>query len=467
MLELDRETRRALWERVLARAEEQASALREGPVAPQGDAVRALVEAISAHDFSRPVAVPELVELVLRGLSEGQVQVAHPRYFGTFNPAPADVAVIAQALVAARNPQLATRGHAPWPVAVEERVLRAIAGRFGFAEEQAEGTFTSGGAEANTTALLVALSRAFPEARTRGLRALPGAPTLYVSAEGHPTVARAARIAGLGSDAVRTLPVGADLRMKAGALREAIARDRAAGALPFLLVGTCGTTASGALDPLDELATIAERERLWLHVDAAWGGLAAFVPELAGAVHGLARADSITFDPHKALSVPMGTGAYLSRHRGKLAETFEARAGYMPRGEGEPFAQGMAWSRRFAGLAVFLVLASEGWDGVAESLRGQLRMAERLRGALRAEGWRILAESALPIVLFVDGAREDGDRPAFLEAVARRVIAEGAGWISVVRLSNGGRALRACVDNHRTREEDVDRLLDALREARG
>jgi glutamate/tyrosine decarboxylase-like PLP-dependent enzyme len=374
--------------------------------------------------------------------------------------------VLGQALAAGVNPQLATRGHAPFPLAVEERVLRALGTRFGWDEGEVDGVFTSGGAEANTTALLAALTAAHPALATGGVRALTGVPTVYVSTEGHPTVTRAARMCGLGTDAVRRIPVDAALRMKVGALSEALRRDRAAGALPTLIVATAGTTAAGSIDPLEPIAAVAARERVWLHVDAAWGGLAAFVPELAGVLGGIARADSIAFDPHKALSAPMGTGTLLVRHADALARTFEARAGYVPRGEGEPFARGMQWSRRFAGLGVFLTFAVAGWEGLAASLRGQLRAAERLRGALREGGWRLVAEGPLPVVLFVDGTREDGDKPAHLEAIARRVIATGGGWISVARLSNGSRALRACVDNHRTREEDVEHLVRALGEAR-
>jgi glutamate/tyrosine decarboxylase-like PLP-dependent enzyme len=465
MLELDEDARRDAWERTLAWLEAWTARLGERPVAP-GEKAEACLCEIGAWDFSRAVPVARALDVAIGGLEHGIVPTSHPRYFGTFNPAPATLAVIGQALAAGANPQLATRGHAPFPVAVEERVLRALGARFGWREADTDGVFTSGGAESNLTALELALHEAHPAFAKGGARALSGLPTIYASAEAHPTIGRAARLAGLGGDAVRTIPVDASLRMKVPALREALARDRAAGALPTLIVATAGTTASGSVDPIAEIAAVAEREGAWLHVDAAWGGLAAFVPELAGVLDGIARADSITFDPHKVLSAPMGTGTLLVRRTGALARTFAARAGYVPRRDGEPFAHGLPWSRRFAGLAVFLVLATIGWAGIADALREQVRLAARMRGALRAEGFRLVAESPLPVVLFVDGTREDGDRPAFLERVARRTIASGGGWISVTRLSSGARALRACVDNHRTRDEDVDRLVRALADAR-
>jgi len=455
MLELDRDTRDALFRRLGEILERHVATLRERPIAPRDYAAQ-------TFDFATPIEPHELLERVAHELEHGQVHTGHPAYFGLFNPAPAALSIIADALVAAFNPQLATRSHAPFAVDIEDQLLRAFAGRFGFAE--GEGAFTSGGAEANTTALLAALTTAFPEVSERGVRALSGDPCLYVSAEAHPTIARAARVAGLGSAAVRVIPCDARLRMKTGALREAIARDRKAGALPFMIVATAGTTSAGTIDPLDELADLAERASLWLHVDAAWGGMLALIPELAGALGPIGRADSITFDPHKALSIPMGAGMVLLRRPGVLASVFADRAGYMPRNASrDPYARSMQWSRRFIGLKLFCALAAEGWDGYAATLRGLVALADRLREGLRASGWILLNETPLPLVCFVDRDRRDG---RFLDAIARAVIASGGGWISMTRLSNGERALRACVNNHRTEARDIDRLVAALDEAR-
>lgn len=445
-LELDPETRTALWARVVELLEVHAQKLRERPVEPT-------LPHVEAWDFSvarDPLAV---LESMGHGLSDGIVQVGHPGYFGLFNPAPADLGVIAAALVAAFNPQLATRSHAPWPVEIERQLLAAFAHRFGFAES--EGTFTSGGAEANETALWTALFSKFPESSDEGVGALRA--TLYVSAEGHATITRAARLAGLGRNAVRVIPADRRSRMKMPALREAIARDRAAGARPFFVVGTAGTTSAGAIDPLVELADVAERAGCWFHVDAAWGGLAALLPELSSALAGIERADSITFDAHKALSAPMGAGMYLSRRLGALANAFADRGGYMPRdASADPYAHSPQWSRRFIGLPLFASLAAVGFEGYAASLRRQVSLADRLRAGLVERGWTVVNDTPLPLVCFVHPTRRD------LEPIARRVIADGAGWISVTRLASGARVLRACVDNHRTVEADVDRLLAAL-----
>ncbi|MBX3206064.1 MAG: aminotransferase class V-fold PLP-dependent enzyme [Labilithrix sp.] len=470
VLDLDADARATLWRRVAELLEQHAGPLSADPDAPlvprrSNDAIAAEVADLDLDTPRPPLAV---LDEVVRALEDGVVHTDHPRYFGLFNSAPAALTIVADAIVSGYNAQLATRGHAPWPVAIEDRLIAEIGARFGWSPSDCRGAFTTGGGEANTTALACALVSTFPEFAERGARALPGEPRVYVSTEGHATVHRAARLAGIGDAAVRVVSSDAAQRMKATALREAIADDRQRGALPFLVVATAGTTSSGGIDPLNEIATIAERERCWFHVDAAWGGLAALVPELRSAIAGVERADSITFDAHKVMSAPIGTGTFLTRRDGVLERVFGANTGYMPRdGSSDPYARSIQWSRRFLGLRLLLPLATLGWDGYASSLRRQVALAERLRERLRARRWRIVNDTPLPIVCFVDASEGSGGRDGrFLDAVARATIASAGGWISVPRFASGARALRACVNNHRTEESDVDRLVDALDAAR-
>jgi aromatic-L-amino-acid/L-tryptophan decarboxylase len=240
-----------------------------------------------------------------------------------------------------------------------------------------------------------------------------------------------------------------------------IEADRADGFSPFLVVGTAGSTSAGAVDPLADLAEVAEREGLWFHVDAAWGGAAALVPELRPLLAGIERSGSITFDAHKFLSVPMGAGLYLTRHPGALDRTFRVAAGYMP-GSGkagivDPYAHSMQWSRRFIGLKVFLSLAVAGWQGYEETIRHQVAMGDRLRRGLAAHGWQVVNDTPLPVVCFV----RPGAAPPQLKAVAAAVVSSGAVWISCVHL-DGGTALRACITNYRTGPADVDALIAAV-----
>ncbi|HEX2224367.1 MAG TPA: pyridoxal-dependent decarboxylase, partial [Thermoanaerobaculia bacterium] len=374
----------------------------------------------------------------------------------------------ADALVAAFNPQLATWGHSPFPVEVEQHLIRAIGERFGYEPGRLEGTFTSGGAEANHTALLTAITRAFPDVGRRGLMALRSQPVFYVSPGGHDSFHKAARMVGLGSESMREVAVDAGFRMRADDLAERIRQDRRDGLAPFLVVATAGSTAAGVVDPLDDIAAVAEEEGLWFHVDAAWGGAAVLLPELRPRLGGIGRASSITFDAHKWLSVPMGAGLYLTRVPGILERTFRVSAGYMPRegaGALDPYASSLQWSRRFIGLKLFLSLAVAGWDGYEAAVRHHVAMGDRLRDGLRAAGWTVVNDTPLPLVCFVDSGPE-GRSAAFLEGVAADVVASGEAWISLVGLGEGNQALRACVTNYRTGSQDVDALLGLLERAR-
>jgi glutamate/tyrosine decarboxylase-like PLP-dependent enzyme len=469
MLMLDAEDRDALWRRLIAAIEDYTARVGDARVAPvpAPDAVRAL---LAPFDFARPMDPLAALDFAVEGLWQWQVHTPHPRYFGLFNPAPTTMGIAADTLVAAFNPQLAAWSHNPLAAEIEQHLLLAFGERFGYDPARVEGTFTSGGAEANHTALLTALTRAFPEVARRGLLALRSQPVLYVSPETHDSFWKAARLSGLGAEAVREVRVDAGLRMQPQDLAARIQEDRQEGRAPFMVVATAGSTGAGVVDPIAELAEIADQERLWLHVDAAWGGAAALVPELRPVLAGIERASSITFDAHKWLSVPMGAGMYLTRHPGILERTFRVAAGYMPREAAalpvaDPYAHSMQWSRRFIGLKLFLSLAVAGWSGYEAAIRHQTAMGERLRERLREKGWIVVNETPLPLVCFVDGS-PDGSSPGFLEAVAAAVVASGEAWISIAASGDAGPALRACITNYRTGPEDLDALVASLGRAR-
>ena len=270
---------------------------------------------------------------------------------------------------------------------------------------------------------------------------------------------------------MRKVATDAGMRMVPAALARAVAEDRARGELPFLVVATAGTTSAGVIDPLGAVADVAAAGGLWCHVDAAWGGAAVLVPELRACLDGVERADSITFDAHKWLSVPMGAGLFLTRHAGALDDTFALATSYMPQPTAaapDPYARTVQWSRRFIGLKVLMSLAAAGWSGYEAALRHQVRMGDLLRERLAAAGFRVVNDTPLPLVCFVDGARPDGAAATYL-AKARNVVASaGDAWISVARLGAERQpALRACVTNVRTTEKDLDQLLVRLLHARG
>ncbi|HET7233182.1 MAG TPA: pyridoxal-dependent decarboxylase [Longimicrobium sp.] len=471
-LRLDDEARHALWARVAEEIEGYLTGVDALPVRPgrdEGEMLRRLGEI----DFAAPLAPEEAVGWVARGLARWQMQCGHPRYFGLFNPPSSTMGIAADALAAGFNMQVGAWHHSPLGVAIERRLVRELGARFGFDPATLDGTFTSGGNEANHTAVICALVSAFPAFREGGARALPGDPVLYVSAEAHHSFVKAARACGLGDRAVRRVPVDSMLRMDVSALERMIREDRAAGLAPFLAVATAGTTNAAAIDPLHAVADVAAREGLWYHVDAAWGGAAALVPELAPLLDGTARADSLTFDAHKWLSVPMGAGLFLTRHPDALPAAFHLETAYVPRGEEslerpDYYVRSLQWSRRAIGLKVFLTLAVAGWEGYAATLRHQVAMGALLRDELRGRGWAIVNDTSLPIVCFTDRSPADGDAAdaARLEAICAHVVTSGRAWISTTRLTGIGPVLRACITSFETQPDDVRVLVDALEEAR-
>jgi glutamate/tyrosine decarboxylase-like PLP-dependent enzyme/predicted nucleotidyltransferase len=454
--------RAALWRRLEEICETHVRDLPTLPVQPAVDFAK-LEAQVAELDFARPRPAAEVLERAAALLRDQQLHVPHPRYFGLFNPAPAAMGVFADALVAAFNPQLATAAHSPFATVAERHVVRALAARFGYDPRESDGTFASGGAEANHTAVACALVDRV-EGFADGLAGSSAAPVFYVSREAHHSFRKAARLCGLGDEAAREVPVDRALAMDPTALEAMIRADRAAGKRPFMVVATAGTTTAGAIDPIEALRRIATAEKLWLHVDAAWGGAAALVPELSGLLEGTARSDSITFDAHKWLSVPMGAGLFLTRHTGALERAFAVQTGYMPRERApamphDPYAHSMQWSRRFIGLKVLMSLAVAGWDGYAQVLRHQVAMGDLLRSELEQAGWRIVNRTPLPVVCF-DDPRIDP------YAVADAVAHTGQAWLSAAKLSSGAAVLRACVTSYRTRAPDVEALVALVSRAR-
>lgn len=406
---------------------------------------------LARYDFSRPVALDDVVADVDGMLRTWQVQVTHPRYFGLFNPSVTLASVIGDALVAMYNPQLASWRTSPAANEIERHTLAWLAAKFGFPAD-AIASFTSGGTEANLSAVVVALTRAFPEYGEHGLQNIAGTPTIYVTGEAHQGFLKISHITGLGRRALRTVATDHQQKMDLGDLARRVAEDRKAGLKPFMVVGTGGTTGTGAIDPLADLAAFCRLEGLWFHVDAAWGGAAVLSPRLRRHLAGIENADSITCDAHKWFSVPMGAGMFFCRHPDAVGEAFRAETSFMPsKMDGatiDPYTTSVQWSRRFIGLKLFLALAQHGESGYAGMIEHQTRMGGVLRELLSCTGWSIVNATPLPLVCFT---REGLDAARFLAALHERQIA----WMSQVRIGDGPPVVRACVTSFRTTEADI------------
>ena len=424
----------------------------------------------AAYRFDAPVDAGTVIDDIAAMLRRGSVHVTHPAYFGLFNPSVLPSAIAASSLTAAFNPQTAAWTHCPAAFEMEQHTLRFLAARIGYDPAAMSAHFCSGGQVANTTAVVVALTHAFPQVRDDGVRSLAGDPVLYVSAEAHHSFEKAAHLCGLGRAAVRRVAVDAALRMEVAALRAQIESDRAAGRLPFLVAGTAGATSSGVIDPLPAIADVCADAGVWFHCDAAWGGGALLSPALRGHLAGIERADSVTWDAHKWLQTPLGGGMFFTRHPAAPLAAFATDSAYMPAARAadgaarhDPFNVSHQWSRRAPGIAVFAALAELGAPGYARVVDHMAAMGDLLKTKLRAAGWRVVNDTPLPLACFThpqieSGALSTGD-------IARSVHRGGRAWISPTVLGDGAKVLRACITSYRTDERDLDVLIHELERA--
>jgi glutamate/tyrosine decarboxylase-like PLP-dependent enzyme len=430
------------------------SAIADGPIVSNVTAAEIRAYLGSRFDFKQAIPLEEVVADVEQMLRQWQVQVTHPRYFGLYNPSVTLASVVADTLVAMYNSQLANWRTSPAANEMERHTLAWLAGKFGLPADSIA-TFTSGGSEANLTAVVVALTKAFPKYGEHGLRHLDGDPTIYLTEETHHGFNKIAHMAGLGRRNLRMVAADTDLKMNLGELAKRVTEDRDNGLLPFMVIGTAGTTAAGIIDPLAEIARLCKAQSLWFHADAAYGGTAAVSPSLRRHLDGIEAADSITCDAHKWLSVPMGCGMFFCRHRESVAQAFRSDVTYMPAKPASedafstfnPLTHSAQWSRRFIGLKLFMALAQYGERGYAEMLEHQVRMGNVLREALAATGWRIVNSTPLPVVLFT----RDGLVPSELvDKLRERQIA----WMSDAEVG-GVQAVRACITSFKTTEKDI------------
>jgi glutamate/tyrosine decarboxylase-like PLP-dependent enzyme len=416
---------------------------------------------LAGFDFTAPQSGDAVLSWVVAQLERGVVHMTHPRYFGLFNPAPTFPAQCADRIAAAFNPQLATSTTSPVAVAIEAHVIRAVAQRAGLGRDAA-GHFTTGGAEANCTALICALTRAHPEFATQGSRAFAGPPRFYVSRESHLAWFKIAHQCGIGREAVRLIATDGTGRLDPKMLEAAIAADRAEGRIPVMIAATTGTTNAGMVDPLDACAALAREAGIWLHVDAAWGGALIASDRRRGVLTGIERADSVTIDAHKWFATTMGCGMFLTREAESLSAAFQVATGYMPSNIGglDPYVTSIQWSRRFLGLRLFMSLAIAGWEGYARHVERAIGLAALLGEALAARGWSIANRSPLAVLCV-----EPPPGSADIRSIVARVVASGRAWVSVAEFE-GRPVIRACVTHGETAPEDVMALVEALEGAR-
>lgn len=431
--------------------------IEEGPITPDVGPEEIRAHLAAHYDFSRELSLEEIVEDVERMLQIWQVQVTHPRYFGLFNPSVFLGSVVADTLVAMYNPQLASWRTSPAANEIERHTLDWLRGQFGL-PATTQSTFTAGGAEANLSAVIVALTQAFPGYGEHGLHPVKGTPAIYLTAEAHDSFGKIAHMTGLGRKSLRIVTTGSDLKMDVADLERRVAEDKKNGLAPFMVVATAGTTSAGIIDPLAAVGDYCKRANLWFHVDAAWGGAAIISSSLRSHLAGIENADSITCDAHKWFSVPMACGMFFCRHAECVREAFRIDAMYMPNDAGnaafDPYTTSVQWSRRFIGLKLFVALAQNGQSGQAAILEHQVHMGQLLRRLLTNSGWHVVNDSPFPLVCFT---REGLNVTTYLDEVRKKQVV----WMSETRL-HGLPCIRACITSFKTTEGDIRDVVAGL-----
>ena len=392
-----------------------------------------------------------------------------PRFYGYVLGSGEPVAALADLLASVLNQNVTAWRSAPAAVTIERQVVRGLAGALGC--EGFSGSLCGGGSMANLMGLAMAREARLP-ANERGAQG----GVVYASCEVHMSIPKAVALLGLGRQNLRLIGTDAKWRMDTAALRRAIAADRAAGRTPLAVVASAGTVNTGAIDPLAEMAALCRAQQLWLHVDGAYGALAALtIPECFG---GLNQADSLSLDAHKWLYQPLDCGLLLFRDASAARTAFSFSGDYAKSLSADPleafafFEESLELSRRFRALKLWLSLRYHGLAAFRSAIRADLQHAQALAQHVAATPQlELLAPVPLSAVCFRYVAAASGAPADQLNAaILRRVIERGRVYLSNATL-RGQFALRACFVNHRTTEPDVaaivPEVLAAARELSG
>jgi len=413
-----------------------------------------LKELLEASLPELPTGALEVLEDARRGLDESIAQT-RPRFFAFVASSGLEIGVIGDLLASCFDANLAV-----WAAAateIEDQAVRWVAEFVGF--PAAAGAFTSGGTISNMTALAAARERAIPGSRRNGIGSAPA--TVYCSDEAHYSIERAAEILGIGSGNVRSLPIDGNRRLVPEAVADAIRADRAAGRVPVAVVATAGTTLTGAVDPIDELADVCAEAGVWLHVDGAYGLPAATTRSAGHLFAGLDRVDSVTLDAHKWLYLPKACGVLLVRRHDDLFQAFSHEEAYIPHERtGHMVDITLEYSRPFRALKLWLAFRAHGAQAFRDAVEDNLRQARLLYDLVVAHERLepLCGPPSLSIVPFRH-VGSSGDLNAANARLVRALQDDGRIWVAPATI-DGKVGLRPCFVNFRTTDDDVRALVE-------
>jgi len=417
---------------------------------------RPRADRLASQIIQRAAKTPDLVGLV-REISEASLALSHPRYGAQQVAAPIPAAALVESVVAAMNQSLAVWEMSPIATAIDRDLMTGFKKLFGY-PRAAEGSLVPGGAFANLTALLAARDALVPQASKSGNARI----AIIVGAQAHYSVARAAAILGLGRDAVFKAPLDAEFCTDVSRMSQSFTSARKSGFRKFILVGSSGSTPTGSFDNLVALAEMAQKHRAWFHVDAAHGAGLAFSRRLRSRLKGLSGADSMIFDPHKMMFMPLAAGGVLVRDGARLLGPLQEQAPYL-------FGSQRRWpdlgqltiacSQRFDALKTWLVwrvYGGELWDHLTTHVCSVAQAAFQY-----CSESKILEPVHQPhsnIFCFRLRGRHDRDSDRRCWAIKEQLNESGFGYISSTVL-DGRRVLRVVVMNPRTTADDIRDVL--------
>lgn len=433
-------------------------------------------DALPASPPEAPEPMADILADFERTIVPGTTHWNHPGFFAFFAITASGPGILGELLSAALNANAMLWRTAPAATELEDLVLDWLRQLLGLPPEF-EGVINDTASSSTLYALTAAREAvAGLDARQRGLAGRHDAPRLklYISTETHSSVEKAAIVLGIGQQGVEKVPVDAEFRLDPAALEAAIRRDLAAGLRPMAVVPTVGTTSTTSIDPVPAIADIAARYGLWLHVDAAYGGPVAMLPERRDVLAGVERADSLVVNPHKWLFTPIDCSVLYCRRPEVLRSAFSLVPDYLQTpGTGTArnlMDYGTALGRRFRALKLWFILRYFGAEGVRARLREHLRLAQLLAGWIEASpDFELLAPVPFSTVCFryAPPGVDDSERLDVLnQALLERLNASGEVYLSSSRI-HGKLALRAAIGNLRTDESHVARLWELLREGAG
>lgn len=448
-----------------------------------GDEIKSQFEALP------PLEGEPLNQLITKcqEMIDGSRHNGHPRFFGYVASPSTPPGAFADLLASTVNPSVTSWRSAPSATQIEKTVVRWLGSLTGY-DPDAHGTLTSGGSMANLTALLIAQRvKSGPEVSRAGLWTAGPPMTAYASDQVHLSIPKAADILGLGKQHVRLVPSDDRFKLDVRELVRAIEKDKQSGFRPFCVIASAGTAATGAVDPLREIADVASEYGLWFHIDGAYGAPAAMIPDQRANFSGLELADSLSLDPHKWLYTPVDCGCLLLHDPVAARKAFVTEADYIKvheEGETESFAfwdHGVELSRRFRALKVWLTIKYYGSRRIAAAIKDDIAMAQYLaRRVEAAPEFELLAPVELSICCFRSvparfrnrlravtsdqHAAINAELNQLNERIMHAVQRGGNAYLSNAML-RGKFALRACVINFRTTRADIDITLEVAQEA--